>query len=207
MALAFVCSGLCLLFCYALCNVSCLPACLSTYRSSALPLLCATIARVCRERVGKYFIQLCGTTPCMVNGSEEIKATIEKHLGIHDGGELRQRSTAMRPLVGDPRRFVALSSPWLIGGYSGDGTDPPDRIACLCASQHSLHSLPYPFFFFSLSFYLFTVPQRLRLTVCLRSRRWSAWAHAPTRPWCRCVPSYRYLLTLAAVAAYLLPFV
>ena len=24
-----------------------------------------------RERVGKYFIQLCGTTPCMVNGSEE----------------------------------------------------------------------------------------------------------------------------------------
>jgi len=26
-----------------------------------------------RERVGKYFIQLCGTTPCMVCGSEEIK--------------------------------------------------------------------------------------------------------------------------------------
>jgi NADH:ubiquinone oxidoreductase subunit E len=40
-----------------------------------------------RERVGKYFIQLCGTTPCMVNGSEEIKETICKHLGIHEGGE------------------------------------------------------------------------------------------------------------------------
>jgi NADH dehydrogenase (ubiquinone) flavoprotein 2 len=40
-----------------------------------------------RERVGKYFIQLCGTTPCMVNGSEEIKAAIEKHLNIKDGGE------------------------------------------------------------------------------------------------------------------------
>ena len=40
----------------------------------------------CRERVGKYFIQLCGTTPCMVNGSEEIKAAIEKHLHIKDGG-------------------------------------------------------------------------------------------------------------------------
>lgn len=39
-----------------------------------------------RERVGKYFIQLCGTTPCMVNGSEEIKAAIEKHLNIKDGG-------------------------------------------------------------------------------------------------------------------------
>jgi hypothetical protein len=38
-----------------------------------------------RERVGKYFIQLCGTTPCMVNGSEEIKAAICAHLGIHEG--------------------------------------------------------------------------------------------------------------------------
>ncbi len=38
-----------------------------------------------RERVGKYFIQLCGTTPCMVNGSEDIKAAICKHLGISDG--------------------------------------------------------------------------------------------------------------------------
>mmetsp|Transcript_64388 Transcript_64388/g.139207 ORF Transcript_64388/g.139207 Transcript_64388/m.139207 type:complete len:272 (-) Transcript_64388:172-987(-) len=38
-----------------------------------------------REPVGKYFIQLCGTTPCMICGSEEIKQTIEKHLGIHEG--------------------------------------------------------------------------------------------------------------------------
>jgi hypothetical protein len=39
-----------------------------------------------KQRVGKYFIQLCGTTPCMVCGSEEIKKTIETELGIHDGG-------------------------------------------------------------------------------------------------------------------------
>lgn len=39
-----------------------------------------------RERVGKYFIQLCGTTPCMVNGSEEIKATICSFAGVQDGG-------------------------------------------------------------------------------------------------------------------------
>lgn len=39
-----------------------------------------------KQRVGKYFIQLCGTTPCMVCGSEEIKKTIEKELGISDGG-------------------------------------------------------------------------------------------------------------------------
>lgn len=38
-----------------------------------------------REKVGKYFIQLCGTTPCMVCGSEEIKKTIENHLGITEG--------------------------------------------------------------------------------------------------------------------------
>lgn len=38
-----------------------------------------------RERVGKYFIQLCGTTPCMVCGSEEIKKTIEDNLGIKEG--------------------------------------------------------------------------------------------------------------------------
>ncbi|EQC41306.1 NADH dehydrogenase (ubiquinone) flavoprotein 2 [Saprolegnia diclina VS20] len=38
-----------------------------------------------REKVGKYFIQLCGTTPCMICGSEEIKKTIESHLGIKEG--------------------------------------------------------------------------------------------------------------------------
>jgi len=38
-----------------------------------------------REKVGKYFIQLCGTTPCMINGSEDIKKTIEDYLGIHEG--------------------------------------------------------------------------------------------------------------------------
>ena len=29
--------------------------------------------------------QLCGTTPCMICGSEDIKRTIEKHLNIKDG--------------------------------------------------------------------------------------------------------------------------
>lgn len=38
-----------------------------------------------REKRGKYFIQLCGTTPCMVCGSEDIKQTIMDELGIHDG--------------------------------------------------------------------------------------------------------------------------
>jgi len=38
-----------------------------------------------RQKVGKYFIQLCGTTPCMICGSEDIKQTIESHLGIKSG--------------------------------------------------------------------------------------------------------------------------
>mmetsp|Transcript_48499 Transcript_48499/g.35698 ORF Transcript_48499/g.35698 Transcript_48499/m.35698 type:complete len:270 (-) Transcript_48499:110-919(-) len=38
-----------------------------------------------RTKVGKYFIQLCGTTPCMICGSEEIKKTIEDHLHIKEG--------------------------------------------------------------------------------------------------------------------------
>lgn len=38
-----------------------------------------------RQKVGKYFIQLCGTTPCMICGSEDIKKTIESHLGIKNG--------------------------------------------------------------------------------------------------------------------------
>eukprot|EP01038_Epipyxis_sp_PR26KG_P011222 gene11222-15062_t len=38
-----------------------------------------------RTKVGKYFIQLCGTTPCMVCGSEDIKKTIEDHLHIKEG--------------------------------------------------------------------------------------------------------------------------
>jgi NADH dehydrogenase (ubiquinone) flavoprotein 2 len=38
-----------------------------------------------RTPVGKYFLQVCGTTPCMICGSEEIMRTIEGHLGIHNG--------------------------------------------------------------------------------------------------------------------------
>ena len=38
-----------------------------------------------REKVGKYFIQLCGTTPCMICGSEEIKRTIEEHCNMKEG--------------------------------------------------------------------------------------------------------------------------
>lgn len=38
-----------------------------------------------RVKVGKYFIQLCGTTPCMACGAEEIATTIQEHLNIKDG--------------------------------------------------------------------------------------------------------------------------
>ncbi|KAJ1528232.1 ndufv2NADH dehydrogenase flavoprotein subunit 2, partial [Cladochytrium tenue] len=38
-----------------------------------------------REPVGKYFLQVCTTTPCQLCGSTGIVETIEKHLGIKVG--------------------------------------------------------------------------------------------------------------------------
>ncbi|CAJ0602218.1 unnamed protein product [Cylicocyclus nassatus] len=38
-----------------------------------------------RQPVGKYFLQVCATTPCMLRGAETITETIEKTLGIHVG--------------------------------------------------------------------------------------------------------------------------
>jgi len=38
-----------------------------------------------REPQGKYLLQLCGTTPCMICGAQDIKKTVENHLGIHEG--------------------------------------------------------------------------------------------------------------------------
>jgi len=35
-----------------------------------------------REKVGKFHLQVCGTTPCQLCGSREIIAACEKHLGI-----------------------------------------------------------------------------------------------------------------------------
>ncbi len=33
------------------------------------------------EPVGKYFIQMCGTTPCLLAGSDDIKAVLQKRVG------------------------------------------------------------------------------------------------------------------------------
>lgn len=37
------------------------------------------------EPVGKYLVQMCTTTPCMLCGSGNIIKTCEDHLGIHNG--------------------------------------------------------------------------------------------------------------------------
>ena len=39
----------------------------------------------CREPVGKYFVQICTTTPCMLGGvgSDVILEAIKKNLGIN----------------------------------------------------------------------------------------------------------------------------
>jgi NADH-quinone oxidoreductase subunit E len=33
------------------------------------------------EPVGRYFIQMCGTTPCMLRGSDDIKAVLQRRVG------------------------------------------------------------------------------------------------------------------------------
>lgn len=38
-----------------------------------------------RQPVGKYFLQVCGTTPCMIRGAETIIQAFEKKLGIKVG--------------------------------------------------------------------------------------------------------------------------
>lgn len=35
--------------------------------------------------VGKYHVQICGTTPCMLRGSEDLKKTCQKKFGIDMG--------------------------------------------------------------------------------------------------------------------------
>jgi NADH dehydrogenase (ubiquinone) flavoprotein 2 len=39
-----------------------------------------------RTPMGKYHIQLCGTTPCQLCGAEQIGEAILKHLNIKMGG-------------------------------------------------------------------------------------------------------------------------
>ena len=34
--------------------------------------------------VGKYFIQMCGTTPCVLRGSDDIKAVLQSRIGAQD---------------------------------------------------------------------------------------------------------------------------
>jgi NADH dehydrogenase (ubiquinone) flavoprotein 2 len=38
-----------------------------------------------REKLGKYHIQLCGTTPCMLCGSQKLGEALEQHLGVKAG--------------------------------------------------------------------------------------------------------------------------
>ena len=33
------------------------------------------------EPVGRFFIQMCGTTPCMLRGSDDIKAVLQRRVG------------------------------------------------------------------------------------------------------------------------------
>ena len=38
-----------------------------------------------RTKVGKFHLQICGTTPCLVRGADKIIHKLEEHLGIKMG--------------------------------------------------------------------------------------------------------------------------
>ena len=44
-----------------------------------------------RQQVGKYHLQVCGTTPCMVRGSDEVFKAIKDHVGIGPGQTTKDR--------------------------------------------------------------------------------------------------------------------
>lgn len=39
-----------------------------------------------RSPIGKYFVQVCGTTPCKLRGSDDVMKACEENLGVHPGG-------------------------------------------------------------------------------------------------------------------------
>eukprot|EP00461_Guttulinopsis_vulgaris_P002520 UN02521 len=41
-----------------------------------------------RDKVGKFHLQVCGTTTCMTMGAREIKAAAKKFAGVHHDGEV-----------------------------------------------------------------------------------------------------------------------
>src|SRR5687768_10879392 len=43
------------------------------------------------QPVGRYFIQVCRTTPCWLRGSDAVTETCRKHLGIDIGGTTKDR--------------------------------------------------------------------------------------------------------------------
>ncbi len=38
-----------------------------------------------KKRVGKFHLQICGTTPCLVRGADRIIETLQNHLGVKLG--------------------------------------------------------------------------------------------------------------------------
>lgn len=42
--------------------------------------------------IGAFHIQLCGTTPCMLRGAEDLRKAVEDHLGVANGGTTDDRT-------------------------------------------------------------------------------------------------------------------
>ena len=92
-----------------------------------------------RNPVGKYHVMVCGTTPCMLRGSRDIEAALEKHLNIKkwettaDNYFTLGEMECMGSCVNAPMVVIADYTNG-IEGYSVRLPPPPFRL------RHTLHA-------------------------------------------------------------------
>lgn len=64
---------------------------------------------LCRQKVGKYHVMVCGTTPCMLRGAPNIEAALEKHWVRHPRPS--PASSGLSPELSFPTRAHRGSAP------------------------------------------------------------------------------------------------
>jgi len=95
-----------------------------------------------RVKVGKIFLQICTTTPCMVNGAYEILKVIEDHLGIHPG---QTTDDGLFTLVEVECLGACVNAPMMqIGDYYYEDLTPETTRELLDKLKAGEHVIPGP---------------------------------------------------------------
>lgn len=88
-----------------------------------------------REPVGKYHIQVCGTTPCMVRGAEDVMAHISSKLGIFNSYLClffsEQTFTPANKFIENPEIYIKINPTGIkVGQTSADGLYTLGEVEC-----------------------------------------------------------------------------